>query len=356
MALEHGLDLVIVDYLQLLVGSGRRYENRTQEVTEISRGLKMLAKELDIPVIAVSQLNREIENAPRKSRRPQLSDLRDQEQSSRMQTWCCLSRERRSEQPNGRRFRDRRDPDRQAARRVDGSFQLAFIKHTRSSPTCGRSASSRTFIRDDLMRIRQIKPEFYLDDELAEHCSRDARLLFPGLWMIADREGRLEDRPGKIKAQVFPYDDDIGIKEIVGLIDQLEHGGFVIRYEVAGRRLLWIRSFSKHQHCHTREQASQLPDPPKDTKKPGASPVQGNALPATGPVKDQQNSDLRSDTGSVKQTQTSEMGHLTEKPGASPSASTSTYGLRHTASGRLLSAAGTRGEKAPRLPENRGLR
>lgn len=59
-----------------------------------------------------------------------------------------------------------------------------------------------------MARIRQIKPEFYLDDELAL-CSRDARLLFPGLWMLADRAGRLENRPAKIKAQVFPYDNDV---------------------------------------------------------------------------------------------------------------------------------------------------
>jgi replicative DNA helicase len=76
MALEHGLDLVVVDYLQLLAGSGRRYDNRTHEVTEISRGLKMLAKELNIPVIAISQLNREIEKRSG-SRKPQLSDLRE---------------------------------------------------------------------------------------------------------------------------------------------------------------------------------------------------------------------------------------------------------------------------------------
>ena len=57
-------------------------------------------------------------------------------------------------------------------------------------------------------RIGQIKPEFYLDAELAQ-CSREARLLFPGLWILADRAGRLKNRPAKIKAQIFPYDSDI---------------------------------------------------------------------------------------------------------------------------------------------------
>jgi replicative DNA helicase len=76
LALEHGLDLVVVDYLQLVSGSGRRHENRTQEVTEISRGLKNLAKELDVPVVAASQLNREVEKRSG-NRRPQLSDHRE---------------------------------------------------------------------------------------------------------------------------------------------------------------------------------------------------------------------------------------------------------------------------------------
>jgi len=71
---EHGLGLIIVDYLQLMQGRSRS-ENRVQEISEIARSLKMLAKELDVPVIAISQLSRAIEQRP--DRIPKLSDLRE---------------------------------------------------------------------------------------------------------------------------------------------------------------------------------------------------------------------------------------------------------------------------------------
>ncbi len=72
---QKGLDLIIVDYIQLLQGSGKRSDNRVQEVTEITTSLKALAKELNVPVIGLSQLSRQVES--RDDKRPQLADLRE---------------------------------------------------------------------------------------------------------------------------------------------------------------------------------------------------------------------------------------------------------------------------------------
>ncbi len=70
-----GLDLIVVDYLQLITGDGKSSDNRVQEVSMITQGLKALAKELSVPIIALSQLSRQVEN--REDKRPQLSDLRE---------------------------------------------------------------------------------------------------------------------------------------------------------------------------------------------------------------------------------------------------------------------------------------
>lgn len=74
---QRGLDLLVVDYLQLLRGTGSRQgvENRVREISEITQGLKAIAKELNIPVVALSQLSRAVEQ--REDKRPQLSDLRE---------------------------------------------------------------------------------------------------------------------------------------------------------------------------------------------------------------------------------------------------------------------------------------
>jgi replicative DNA helicase len=72
---QRGLDMLVVDYLQLLSGSAKKGENRVQELTEITTSLKALAKELNVPVVALSQLSRQVES--RDDKRPQLSDLRE---------------------------------------------------------------------------------------------------------------------------------------------------------------------------------------------------------------------------------------------------------------------------------------
>src|SRR6202045_3270617 len=72
---QKGLDLIVIDYIQLLQGSGKRSDNRVQEVTEITTSLKALAKELNVPIIALSQLSRQVES--RDDKHPQLSDLRE---------------------------------------------------------------------------------------------------------------------------------------------------------------------------------------------------------------------------------------------------------------------------------------
>jgi len=75
MSQQYGIKLFVIDYLQLLHSTARRAENRQQEIADISNGIKSLSKELNVPVIVLSQLNRELEKD--KDRKPRLSDLRE---------------------------------------------------------------------------------------------------------------------------------------------------------------------------------------------------------------------------------------------------------------------------------------
>src|SRR5207244_8079212 len=75
MAQQYGIKLFVIDYLQLLHSTARRADNRQQEIADISNGVKSLAKELKVPVVVLSQLNRELEKD--KNRKPRLSDLRE---------------------------------------------------------------------------------------------------------------------------------------------------------------------------------------------------------------------------------------------------------------------------------------
>lgn len=108
-----------------------------------------------------------------------------------------------------------------------------------------------------MSRARNIKPGFFKNEDLAE-LPTETRLLFIGLWTIADREGRLEDRPKRIKGELFPYD----MFDVDSMLNQLQASNFVIRYEVSGARFLQVLNFVKHQDPHYKERASEIPAPP----------------------------------------------------------------------------------------------
>lgn len=104
------------------------------------------------------------------------------------------------------------------------------------------------------MRARNIKPGFFQNDELAELLPL-TRILFAGLWCLADRSGRLEDRPKRIHAEVLPYDDC----DTDNMLDTLAKHNFIIRYEVEGQKYIQIPQFKRHQNPHKNEAPSIIP-------------------------------------------------------------------------------------------------
>ena len=128
MKMEHDIGLVIIDYLQLMRGP-QHVQNREQEVSEISRSLKALAKEIDIPVVALSQLNRAMETR-KKNKRPQLSDLRDSGAIEQDADVVCFIHREDTENP------DHNFPGRSISELIigkqrngpTGSIRLTFLK------------------------------------------------------------------------------------------------------------------------------------------------------------------------------------------------------------------------------------
>lgn len=123
-----------------------------------------------------------------------------------------------------------------------------------------------------MARLRTIKPEFFQNEDLAE-LSLATRLLFIGLWTLADRRGILEDRPKRIKALLFPYDDI----DVQTALSDLKAAGFINRYTVNGVPGIHIIRFTAHQNPHINERENDVPEPqssPVTPEQHGASTVQ----------------------------------------------------------------------------------
>lgn len=112
-----------------------------------------------------------------------------------------------------------------------------------------------------MARIRSIKPEFWTDRKLAR-LSRDARLLYISLWNLADEHGRVHGDTRYIKGHCLPYDDDLSLAAVDGLLRELELASRVHRYEVDGDPFLFLPKLASHQRLEPTKVPSRLPEPP----------------------------------------------------------------------------------------------
>jgi hypothetical protein len=116
-------------------------------------------------------------------------------------------------------------------------------------------------------RIRTVKPEFFLHEELFDAEAESGlplRVAFIGLWTQADREGRFEWRPRRLKAAVLPYDE----VDMARVLHALATRGFIAQYACDGREFGVIPSFPRHQVINNRESDSDIPAPPETLEKP----------------------------------------------------------------------------------------
>jgi hypothetical protein len=137
-----------------------------------------------------------------------------------------------------------------------------------------------------MARARNIKPGFFKNEELVE-VPFETRLLFIGLWTLADREGRLEDRPKRIKMEVFPVDS----VDIDKCLNELQSHGFILRYSVDGVGYIQVLAFNKHQNPHKTERDSTIPPPALNGSPTVNAPLEHDANRAESLFTDSPNED-----------------------------------------------------------------
>lgn len=133
-----------------------------------------------------------------------------------------------------------------------------------------------------MARTRSIKPGFF-DNEILGDLPPLTRLLFIGLWTIADREGRLEDKPRRIKKMLLGY-DDVDADGVDQMLQSLHDTGFIYRYEIEGNRYIQVVNFLKHQNPHVKEKPSVIPPPPDFIAEHHESTIQAPDLHSAGTV------------------------------------------------------------------------
>lgn len=115
-----------------------------------------------------------------------------------------------------------------------------------------------------MARSRNIKPGLFKNEVLGV-ADPIYTLLFEGLWVLADREGRVEDRPLRIKGEIFPYREGLNVDE---MLDWLQANGFIRRYVSRGKKCIVVCEFIKHQNPHKNESDSELPAPEDEKATP----------------------------------------------------------------------------------------
>jgi hypothetical protein len=135
------------------------------------------------------------------------------------------------------------------------------------------------------MRIRYLKPDFFKDEHIAE-LEFWVRLLFAGLWCMADKEGKLEDSDKRIKVELFPY-DKLDIETGLALLAKYKTGKnrpFILRYEISGKKYIKILSWEEHQKPHHTEKDSTIPNPSKEILDTIYISIKGKQHDASAPL------------------------------------------------------------------------